>query len=238
VNEDRAEREERAERFLAILAAGSGEGTVSLLTLCLGATSLLPVTGAAIVLMSQGSTHSVASALAGQSQALQDLEFTLGEGPGVDSLHQGSPVITHDLSSADLRWPQFAPAAHVLGARMIYALPLQAEDATVGVLTLYRDETGSLSAAEHADALLVARLVTQLVLTMQAGAISESLAWSLDLSDDRAVVHQATGMIAVQLDCGVDEALVRLRAFAFAAERPIHDIAADVVEGHLRLDRA
>ncbi len=95
---------------------------------------------------------------------------------------------------------------------------------------------GALGDEDLADALEVADLVTQLVLVMQSEAATESVAWALDVSDQRAVVHQATGMIAVQIDSHVEEALVRLRAHCFAADRPIREVAEDVVTGKLRFD--
>ncbi len=71
---------------------------------------------------------------------------------------------------------------------------------------------------------------------MQAGVLSESLAWGLEVDDYRAVVHQATGMISAQLDCPMSEALVRLRGRAFSREQPIDLVAAEVVTGDLRFD--
>jgi AmiR/NasT family two-component response regulator len=106
----------------------------------------------------------------------------------------------------------------------------------LGVLVLYRDQPGVLGGDELSAALLVANLVTNQVLDLQAGAASESLAWGLEVDDYRAVVHQATGMISAQLDCGISEALVRLRGHAFGAEQPIEEIANDVVAGKLRFD--
>ncbi len=64
------------------------------------------------------------------------------------------------------------------------------------------------------------------------------LAWGLEVDDYRAVVHQATGMISAQLGCAMGEALVRLRGRAFATERPIELVAADVVAGQLRFDES
>jgi hypothetical protein len=43
-------------------------------------------------------------------------------------------------------------------------------------------------------------------------------------------------MIAAQLDVGVAEALVRLRANAFATDRPIDQVATDVVAGRRRFE--
>ena len=53
---------------------------------------------------------------------------------------------------------------------------------------------------------------------------------------DRIVIHQATGMIAAQLDDTIANALARLRAAAFAGGRSIYDVAQDVVERRVRFD--
>ena len=54
--------------------------------------------------------------------------------------------------------------------------------------------------------------------------------------DGRAVVHQATGMITIQLGTSLADALLRLRAHAYASGRTVSDIAADVVDRRLRFD--
>jgi len=186
--------------------------------------------------MAPAHAQSVASAFDGTARAIQDLEFTLGEGPALDSYAEGRPVLVDDVGNLDGRWPQFSTAVAAMGVRAVFALPLQSIRTRIGVLVLYRDEAGALSEGELADALGVADLITQLVLVMQSEAGAETVAWALDVSDHRAVVHQATGMIAVQIEADVEEALVRLRAYAFAAERPIREVAGDVVTGHLRFD--
>jgi AmiR/NasT family two-component response regulator len=52
----------------------------------------------------------------------------------------------------------------------------------------------------------------------------------------RAQIHQATGMISVQLAIGLAEALVRLRAYAYGNDQPIETVAAEVVAHRLRFD--
>jgi GAF domain-containing protein len=193
------------------------------------------MSGASVVLMGDGRFPSVAGAY-GVSVAVQDLEFTLGEGPATDAYAEGKPVLVDDVTSASRRWPQLRGALAETGIRSIYALPLQVGAIRLGVLVLYRDQPGVLGGTELSAALLVANLVTNQVLDLQAGAASESLAWGLEVDDYRAVVHQATGMISAQLDCGMAEALVRLRGHAFASEQPIEEVATDVVTGKLRFD--
>jgi AmiR/NasT family two-component response regulator len=50
----------------------------------------------------------------------------------------------------------------------------------------------------------------------------------------RAEVHQATGMISVQLGVSLEEAFVRLRAHAFASGGALGDVAGEVVGRRLR----
>jgi hypothetical protein len=222
--------------FWAVLSGAAEDKRPSLATLCRGCVTLLPVSGAAISLMAPAQSQSVASAFDETARAIQDLEFTLGEGPALDAYTGGKPVLVDDVRALGARWPQFSTAVGAMGVQAVFALPLQAVMARLGVLVLYRDAAGALGEGELADALEVADLVTQLVLVMQSEAAAESVAWALDVGDHRAVVHQATGMIAVQIDADVDEALVRLRAHAFSADRPIQEVAQDVVAGQLRFD--
>jgi hypothetical protein len=225
-----------SKRYWAVLSGAADQKPPSLATLCRGCVALLPMSGAAISLMDPARSESVASAFDGRARAVQDLEFTLGEGPAMDAYAQGRPVLVHDVGDLAVPWPQFSAAATAMGVRAVFALPLQAKLATIGVLVLYRDTPGVLGDGDLSDALEVADLVTQLVLVMQSEAATESVAWAIDVADHRAVVHQATGMVAVQIDADVEEALVRLRAHAFSGDRPIREVAEDVVTGQLRFD--
>jgi AmiR/NasT family two-component response regulator len=50
------------------------------------------------------------------------------------------------------------------------------------------------------------------------------------------VVHQAAGMISVQCDCSIREAIVRMNLRAHAAQLTIEDIAEAVVDRGIRFD--
>jgi hypothetical protein len=50
-------------------------------------------------------------------------------------------------------------------------------------------------------------------------------------------VHQATGMIAAQVDCSMGEALNRLRIRAAATGQSLEHTALDVLDGVIRFDR-
>lgn len=53
-------------------------------------------------------------------------------------------------------------------------------------------------------------------------------------ADHWAVVHQAAGMVAVQVGCDLDDAMARLGARAFAVATPIAQLAQLVVARELR----
>jgi hypothetical protein len=80
-------------------------------------------------------------------------------------------------------------------------------------------------------------MAAQAILAMQAGAPPGQLAVELEAGTDfQYVVHQAAGMVAAQLEVGVGVALLRLRAHAFAIDRPLAEVARDVVARKLRFD--
>ncbi|HTA08631.1 MAG TPA: ANTAR domain-containing protein [Streptosporangiaceae bacterium] len=172
----------------------------------------------------------------GASARLDDLQFTLGQGPGVDAAASGELVFEADLEALPAqRWPAFTPAALELGVRAVFAVPLQIGVIRLGVVLGHRDAAGTLSSAALADLLVFASAATGALL----GPLSDGPEpqWVSDqTSGYRAEVHQATGMISVQLDVTQAVALIRLRAYAFSQHRPLADVAADVVARRLRFD--
>jgi GAF domain/ANTAR domain len=225
-----------AERFLAGVIDRSSGQAPNLDVICRVCCDLLPVTIASVVLMGDEGVEGITGASDALAAAVQNEEFTLGEGPATDVRRQRRPVLASDLRDVTGDWPRFAPAAERLGIRAMYAIPLGIGAIDLGVLVLGGANPRAMAGQEVAESLLLGDLISRLVLDLQAGVTSESLAWALDATDSRAVVHQATGMIAAQLDVGVAEALVRLRANAFATDRPIDQVATDVVAGRRRFE--
>ncbi|MFJ2741671.1 ANTAR domain-containing protein [Streptomyces sp. NPDC087440] len=171
------------------------------------------------------------------SAALEDLQFTLGEGPTLEVHTTGALVLDGDLELVPQeRWPAFLPAVAELGVRAVFALPLQIGAIRLGALTLHRAAAGSLSPLELRDALVLSDTLT---LTLLGEGSDEgppdppTPRQTRDATLYRAEVHQATGMIAVRLGVPPAAALVRLRAYAYAADEPILDVARDVVARRL-----
>jgi len=170
----------------------------------------------------------------GVSARLDDLQFTLGEGPGVDAAASGELVLEPDLGAVPVqRWPVFTPAALELGVRAMFAVPLHIGAIRVGVLVAQRDVPGSMAGGVLTDVLVFAGAATEALLGSVTGG-SEPRWLSGEASGYRAEVHQATGMISVQLGVAQAEALIRLRAHAFSQRRAVADVAADVVARRMR----
>jgi hypothetical protein len=220
-----------------IAAAHEGDGPVSVAALCRAAVRWLRVDGAGVTMTSGLVVHEPLYASDALSARLEELQFTMGEGPGAEDFAFGSPVLIPDLDAVAARWPGFVPAAVAEGARAMFALPLQAGAIRVGVLSLYRAQPGPLTPAELADVLVFADVALHMVLDSAAGITGSPEYRPLPgLSDKRAEVYQAIGMISVQLGVDLEEAFVRLRAHAFAGGAALGDTANDVVNRKLRLD--
>ena len=203
--------------------------------LCEVTTDILGVTGVGVMLMGdvpQGTlctTNSVSS-------LIEELQYTLGEGPCIDSHQQGQGVLEPNLARpATPRWFGFTPPALEAGVRAVFGFPLRVGAARLGALSLYQDQPDCFSIEQHADALVVAQIISHWVIDAQASASSETIERLLESGADfHFVVQNAAGMISVQLGVSMTEALVRLRAAAFAKDRRVHDVAADVVSRRMR----
>jgi hypothetical protein len=170
------------------------------------------------------------------SARVEELQFSLGEGPCFDAYSQGRPMLVPDLAAKEhaLVWPAFAGSAVASGARALFAFPLRVGAIRIGVLNLYRDRPGELDDEEVIDAQVFADSAAMLLL---AEDHSDPAVWQAQVDyDERAVVHQATGMVMVQLGGTIADAFVRLQAHAYALERPLGDIAEDVVSRRVRFD--
>lgn len=225
---------ERRRRILALLGAADAE--LEIARLCDVCADVTGASGAGIMVMSGEVPLGSLCTTNAVSARLEDLQYMLGEGPCVDAYHEDRPVLEPDLAAPEtVRWLAFAGAAVEAGARAIFGFPLQVGAARLGALNLYSSRPGALTDDQHANALVVAELAAQAVLVMQDHAPPDTLADQLAASANlQSVVHQAAGMVAVQLDVSVVQALIRLRAHAFANDALLANVAEDVVRRRLR----
>ena len=227
-----------ADRLARILAELSAEGDTgwSSARLCEATRDIIGVSGAGVMLMSGDVPSGSLCTTNDVSNLIEELQYTLGEGPCVEAYHHDRVVLEPDLAHPVVpRWLAFTPQAIEAGVRAIFAFPLQVGTIRLGALDLYRDGPGALRDDQHADAMVMADVIANWVLDVQADAPEDSVAEELDRDADfHYVVHNAAGMVSVQLGVTVTEALIRLRAYAFSNDRLLRDVAEDVVAQRLR----
>ncbi|MEU6394341.1 ANTAR domain-containing protein [Streptomyces sp. NPDC046939] len=165
---------------------------------------------------------------------LEDLQYTLGEGPTRDAARTHHTVTTDDLHTATTQWPALAEAAHAAStARAIAALPVGLGVIVPAVLTACRTTPTPFTPDQLTTlATLAAALIHPLLLTTLH--LTDTGLGAPDLL--RAEVHQAAGMISVHLDLPIEAALLRLRSHAWTHSRPLREVAHEVVTDRLHLD--
>ena len=227
-----------------LLAAVDGRrGTEAADRLCAACVELFDIDAAAISLIFDGANSATMGASGAQAKTYDELQFTMGEGPCLESVASRAPVLVADLADpAEERWPAYRPAMLELRVRAVFAMPLLLAGEYVGALDLFRAQPGALADQHLAGAVMAAELAGVPLLDLAdsdlQAAVSDrtSNAWAELNVLSRAEVSQATGMLVAQLDIEPAEALVRLRAHAYATGRSATDVARDILDLRLRLD--
>lgn len=177
-----------------------------------------------------------------------DLQQSLVQGPGIDALSSGVVVLVDDLRTAGSPWPLLmGSTSHDVPLRSLAVLPLRtpplqpgdaADDGpgalgspgVVGVLAVGRDAPRPFTREQVDDLTALAALVTAVVLQR---ASTEELFTEDAAPDEHLPI--VLGMLRARLGAGPEEALARLRAYAFSTDSTIHVVAREVLAGHLDL---
>jgi hypothetical protein len=227
-----------------LLAAVEGRrGVDAADRLCEACVDLFDIDAAAISLVFDGANAGTLGSSGASARRYDELQFTLGEGPCLESVARRTPVLMVDLADpSDTRWPAYGAAMLANNIRFVFAMPVLVAGEHVGALDLFRALPGRLSGEQFVGAVAAAELAGIPLLDlmdsdMQAAAGDPaSDAWAELNSLSRAEVSQATGMLVAQLGLEPTEALVRLRAHAYSSGRTATDVARDILDRRLKLD--
>jgi len=229
------------EQLLAEVGGHRGVGAAD--RLCQACVSVLDVDAAGISLVFDGTNTGTLGASGAPARMYDELQFTFGEGPCLDSVTQRAPVLVVDLTDrADLRWPAYRPAMLAHDIRGVYAMPIVVAGQYIGALDLFNAHPGSLGTDQLAGALVAAQLAELPFLDLMAGDLQAAItdpdsdAWAELNTLSRAEVSQATGMLVAQLEIQPAAALVRLRAHAYTTGRSATDVARDILDRRLHLE--
>lgn len=224
-------------------AVGTHRGTSAADLLCQACVDLLDVDAAAISLVFEGANTGTLGASSAPARIFDEVQFTLGEGPCLESVATRSPVLVPDLADhPDVRWPTYAMTMLSHEIRGVFAMPVVVAGEYVGALDLFRHSPGGLTLDTVAGAIMAAELAEMPLLDLVAEDLQAAIGdastdiWNELNALTRYEVSQATGMIVAQLDVEPSEALVRLRAHAYATGRSTTDVSRDILARRLKLD--
>lgn len=228
--------ERRARLWRAVADRVSGEtGDGWAHAVCVAAGAVLGVDSAALTLYSTTGVQELLAVSDEWARTVVALRYSVGEGPGDEAHARGAPVLVPDVGVDQVRWPGFAQAASSEGLGAVFAFPLVVGGIRLGMLELFRRRAGYLAGSAVADATVLASLAIDAVLGDAEIARKADRQWpSSSLSSED--VHVAIGMLSVQLRLSLGDAFARLRAHAYAAQRPILDVARDVLRRRIPLD--
>ncbi|MHA7240414.1 GAF and ANTAR domain-containing protein [Arthrobacter sp. TMS1-12-1] len=202
--------------------------------LCAPFLTELPVAGAAISVFVGTANETRIGATGDRAIALDEAQFSVGEGPRWDAMRTRAPVIVPDTRAAHLTWPALGTSLADAGAAAVFVLPLIVGAVNIGVVELHHTLPGALSTSSLLHAQMLTGKTSWALLhsildegRRNPGAMTESEPLA------RREIHQATGMILVQADVSAADALMLLRAHAFAHEQSLEEAARAVISRRL-----
>ncbi|MEE2033400.1 GAF and ANTAR domain-containing protein [Rhodococcus sp. CC-R104] len=190
---------------------------------------LAGIDAAALTLRATARAQDMLGASDNWAAQLDEYQYTLGEGPGARAFATGTAVLVPDLSANQVRWPGFTDAAQAIGTGAAFAFPLRIGGIRLGTLDLYRRRPGDIPVRVRADTALIADLITLALLKRAEQAEIRGESWIREAGSYQDV-NIATGMLAARLHVSLDDAFLRLRAHAFAQNRPVPEVARDVID--------
>ncbi|GHH42512.1 GAF and ANTAR domain-containing protein [Lentzea cavernae] len=196
---------------------------------------LLDATAAGLMLSDQHGGLRVVAYTSVQTRMLELFQVQASEGPCLDCVHSGEPVLVADLSTELRRWPRFAPLAVEEGFASVYAVPMRLRRETIGTLNLFRRDTGLLNDEDMLVVRALADTATIGILQERAIRRSEIVTEQLQTAlNSRVVIEQAKGVLAFAGDLEMEQAFNALRSYARSAGRRLADVARELVVGELR----
>jgi hypothetical protein len=224
------ENSSRLTKILSLLASSQGSG-IGGTPVCEVAAELTACTGACIMLLSDDQSKGSLCRTDEIAAFIEETQYTLGEGPSIEAYLTGRSVLVENLRSLSApHWPAFTPLALDHGIEAIFSFPIRIGAVRLGAMNVYRSTPGALSIDQRSDALVLSDVAARTIVALQAYAAPGMLPYEIESGANfHFVVHQAAGILSEQLGISVQDALVRIRARAFTDNRPIDDVANDIV---------
>lgn len=193
---------------------------------------VLGVTASGIMLADHHRALRVFASSNEETYILELLELQNNDGPCLEAFRTGEPVEGTDLSLFTDRWPHFAPAAMSVGFNTAYAVPMRLRGKTIGALNLFQAGIETFSTRKVNVARVLADMAAIGIVNHGSLRQQEVLAQQLQGAlNSRVIIEQAKGFVAERQGISLPEAFEYLRTTARSSQRPIADVALDVVNG-------
>jgi len=163
------------------------------------------------------------SASGSRAQALDDIQYASGDGPGLEAARTRAVVSVDDLPG-DPRWPELAERAGEEGVLGVVSIPLDVQRSAVGSVSLFVGRPGGIGSE---------LLLTAMALVNQAEILLGEMCRRESLSEG-AIVDRAAGVIIAQRGCGVREAYDVLRDTAQRLGLPREQVAERLIAAAAR----
>ena len=193
-------------------------------------TRLLPVSAAGVLLADPRGELRVAAASSEETRLVELFQIQNDQGPCLECVHTGQPVMVTGLAEQDQRWPRFAAAATRAGFSTVNALPMRLRDQVIGALNLFSTGNTPLGLAELRAGQALADVATIGLLQERSVRRAEALAEQLQGAlNSRVVIEQAKGRLAERLGVDVEQAFQLLRQHCRNTNQRLTDVAYFVI---------
>lgn len=163
-------------------------------------------------------------------ELMELLQLQNSEGPCLDCMASGAPVVNAGLSQAEDQWPVFAPQAMEAGFGSVHAFPMRLRGEVIGALNLFGNAETTFADDEVRVVQALADVATIAILQERSIARAESLTEQLQGAlNSRVVIEQAKGALAQADGISPSEAFDLLRWTARSTQRKLVDVAATLL---------
>jgi transcriptional regulator with GAF, ATPase, and Fis domain len=193
---------------------------------------LLDVSASGLMLADSNDRLRVMAASTENVRLLELFQLQNDDGPCLECYRTGAPVSHPDLSTAEARWPRFAPAATEAGFRTVHALPMRLRSTVVGALNLFHRDTNALTSDITQISQALADVATIGLIQQQSLRQQEILVDQMQIAlDSRVIIEQAKGVLAERRGIDPSAAFTLLRSYARNHGRRLTELAVSVVDG-------
>ena len=190
------------------------------------------VTGAdiecAVTLRRRKSRATVAGSSA-QAMLLDAIEQSLEDGPCVEAMRTGVPVLLADVST-DTRWPEFSKSLAAAGCRSVLGVPLELEGDPSAVLNFFAPATGLFTSSTIQAAEIFADMASRTLDLALRLTASDQRADNLKAAmESRTSIDLACGIIMGQNRCTQELAFEMLRRASSTRNQKLSAVARDII---------